>query len=358
MSITREENGTYTSQVRVKDWTGKTIHKKKRGFKRKKDAKEWERQMLSQGNILNTTLNDFFEIYLEDKKNVIKQRTVYNKRDVFRKHIFPYFADRPMNSFKAPELIQWQNKITSMGYKPTYLNDIHKHFQAVFTHACKVYDLAENPFEKMARMGKPDADEMVFWTIDEYNAFIAQIEPGARYYVLFELLFWTGARIGEALALTKADIDTVNYRLRINKTYYRKHKEDFITPPKTEQSIRTIDIPEFLVKELKEYMDKLYGLQEDDRIFPIVAESVQHKMKRVIENHHLKKIRVHDLRHSHAAYLIDHGVQPLMIKERFGHKDIRVTLNTYGHLYPTKQKELAEMLNAQREEGRKTECSV
>lgn len=70
----------------------------------------------------------------------------------------------------------------------------------------------------------------------------------------------TGARIGEALALTKADIDTVNYRLRINKTYYRKHKEDFITPPKTEQSIRTIDIPEFLVKELKEYMDKLYGL--------------------------------------------------------------------------------------------------
>lgn len=175
MSITREENGTYTSQVRVKDWTGKTIHKKKRGFKRKKDAKEWERQMLSQGNILNTTLKDFFEIYLEDKKNVIKQRTVYNKRDVFRKHIFPYFADRPMNSFKAPELIQWQNKITSMGYKPTYLNDIHKHFQAVFTHACKVYDLAENPFEKMARMGKPDADEMVFWTIDEYNAFIAQI---------------------------------------------------------------------------------------------------------------------------------------------------------------------------------------
>ncbi|WP_334298006.1 hypothetical protein [Blautia glucerasea] len=55
---------------------------------------------------------------------------------------------------------------------------------------------------------------------------------------------------------------------------------------------------------------------------------------------------------------MDHGVQPLMIKERFGHKDIRVTLNTYGHLYPTKQKELAEMLNAQREEGRKTECSV
>lgn len=358
MSIMKEENGTYTVQCRVKDWTGKTIHKKKRGFKRKKDAKLWEMEMLSQGNILNVTLKDFFDIYLEDKKNSIKQRTVYNKCDVLRKHVFPYFGDRTMNSFKAPELIKWQNEIIAMGYKPTYLNDIQKHFKALFTHACKVYDLAENPFDKIERMGKSEADEMLFWTIDEYNKFIAEIEPGTRHYVLFELLFWSGMRIGEALALTKNDIDTINYRVRINKTYYRKHKEDIITTPKTEQSIRTIDIPEFLVKELESYMSKLYGLQGDDRIFPIVAETVQHKMKRVILKNNLKVIRVHDLRHSHAAYLIEHGVQPLMIKERFGHKDIRVTLNTYGHLYPTKQKELAQMLNAQREEGRKNGCEM
>ena len=60
-------------------------------------------------------------------------------------------------------------------------------------------------------------------------------------------------------------------------------------------------------------------------------------------------IRIHDLRHSHVAYLIHQGVPPLVIKERLGHKDIGITLNTYGHLYPNEQKKLAEMLNEQRE---------
>ena len=54
-------------------------------------------------------------------------------------------------------------------------------------------------------------------------------------------------------------------------------------------------------------------------------------------------------RHTHVAYLINQGVQPLIIKERLGHKDIKITLNTYGHLYPSQQKQVAEMLNLQRQ---------
>ena len=86
----------------------------------------------------------------------------------------------------------------------------------------------------------------------------------------------------------------------------------------------------------------------DERIFPVVAEAVQHKMRRHIEKAGVKKIRVHDLRHSHVAYLIHQGVEPLMIKQRLGHKDIKITLNTYGHLYPNEQKKLAEMLNTKK----------
>lgn len=48
------------------------------------------------------------------------------------------------------------------------------------------------------------------------------------------------------------------------------------------------------------------------------------------------------------AYLIHQGVEPLLIKQRLGHKDIGITLNTYGHLYPNEQKKLAEMLNEKR----------
>lgn len=351
MSIIKEANGTYTVQCRVTDWTGKTVHKKKRGFQRKKDAKHWESQMLSQGNQISLTMSEFSEVHFEDKKSELKVRTIDHKRDILNKHILLYFGERKMSEIKAADLIQWQNCISSMDYKPTYLNDIQKHLSALFTHACKVYDLPENHCKKIGRMGKSEADKLEFWTIDEYNIFISQLISGTQYFVLFETLFWTGIRCGEALALTKVDIDTVNYQIRINKTYYRKRGEDIITAPKTAQSIRTIEVPEFLIEELQEYMSKLYGLQEDDRIFPIVAEAVQHKLKNEIKKGDLKKIRVHDFRHSHVAYLINQGVEPLIIKERLGHKDIRITLNTYGHLYPTKQRKLADMLNRQRTEG-------
>ena len=155
----------------------------------------------------------------------------------------------------------------------------------------------------------------------------------------------TGCRIGELLALTKGDIDFTHNQIHVSKTYYRADGKDVITTPKTKQSVRTIEIPVFLKEELKEYVESMYELPCEERIFPIVAEAVQHKMKHNIDKAGVKKIRVHDLRHSHVAYLINQGVEPLLIKRRLGHKDIQITLNTYGHLYPNEQKRLAEMLN-------------
>lgn len=119
-----------------------------------------------------------------------------------------------------------------------------------------------------------------------------------------------------------------------------------------------IDIPQFLTQEIKDYVDKLYELPDDERIFPIVAEAVQHKLKHNCEKTGVKKIRVHDIRHSHVAYLINQGVQPLIIKERLGHRDIKITLNTYGHLYPNQQRQVADMLNQQRTEKVPTAATV
>lgn len=152
----------------------------------------------------------------------------------------------------------------------------------------------------------------------------------------------------ELLALTKNDIDFQNNQIHITKTYFRSGGKDIITTPKTDCSVRVIDIPEFLKDEIEDYIGRLYKYPDDARLFPIVAEALQHKIKRHIIKADVKMIRVHDLRHSHVAYLIHQGVQPLVIKERLGHKDIRITLNTYGHLYPNEQKKLAEMLNAQK----------
>lgn len=163
------------------------------------------------------------------------------------------------------------------------------------------------------------------------------------YFVLFEILFWCGLRIGELLALTSEDIE--NKTIKVSKTYYRVNGEDVVTEPKTENSVRIIDIPEFLQEEINSYQKRLYKYPKDYRLFPIVAEAVQHKMKRHIEKAGVKKIRVHDLRHSHVAYLIHKGVEPLLIKQRLGHKDIKITLNTYGHLYPNEGRKLADSLD-------------
>ena len=116
-------------------------------------------------------------------------------------------------------------------------------------------------------MGKSDADKMDFWTYEEYQQFINTIEVGSRYYVLFEILFWTGMRIGELLALFKSDVNFQENKISISKTYYRAEGKDVITTPKTEQSVRTIDIPEFLTQEIKEYCNKLYEFPDSERLF-------------------------------------------------------------------------------------------
>lgn len=334
MSINKESNGTWTAQCYMIDWTGNKKHKKKRGFKTKRDALAWEHEIKAKAAPIDLLFKDFVEIYFEDKKNELKERTIETKRHMIRTHLLPYFGERRLNEISASDIIRWQNQLT-----------------AVFTHASFIYNLPVNPCKKVKKMGKPDANRLDFWTKDEYLKFIRQLGGGgSKYYVIFETLFWTGMREGELLALTKGDIDIERNVIRINKTYYRRNKVDYITPPKTEQSIRTIDIPQFLVNDLKEYMEKIYGLEDDERLFPMVAEAIQHKLKYEIEKGGLKKIRVHDIRHSHVAYLIHQGVQPLIIKERLGHKDIKITLNTYGHLYPSQQKDLAKMLNEKREE--------
>ena len=131
--------------------------------------------------------------------------------------------------------------------------------------------------------------------------------------VIMKIFFSFYLTKAEMLALTKEDVDFQNNQISITKTYYRTERRDIITTPKTEQSIRVIDIPQFLTKEIEMYVNRCYGLPDNERLFPIVAEAVQHKLKRACVKSGVKPIRVHDLRHSHVAYLINQGVQPLII---------------------------------------------
>ena len=103
----------------------------------------------------------------------------------------------------------------------------------------------------------------------------------------------------------------------------------------------------FTQAEMKDFVDRQYGLTPEDRIFSITDRAIQKKMKQKTEQTKLKPIRVHDLRHSHIALLIEMGMQPLVIAQRVGHDSVNTTMNIYGHLYPNKQKQVADLLNAE-----------
>lgn len=346
-----EKRNSWYCQFYYEDWQGNKKKKQKRGFKTKREALEWESNYkLSANANMSMKLEDFVDIYFRDKAGELKERSIRNKRYMIDVHVIPYFGSKAMNEITPSDIIQWQNAIREKGFSQTYLRMIQNQLTALFTHASTIYNLSNNPCKKVKKMGCPDAEKLDFWTIDEYNKFISTIDEGSRYYVLFETLFWTGCRIGELLALTKGDVDFTHNQIHISKTYYRADGKDVITTPKTKQSVRTIEIPVFLKEELKEYVESMYELPCEGRIFPIVAEAVQHKLKRNVEKAQVKKIRVHDFRHSHAAYLINQGVQPLIIKERLGHRDIKITLNTYGHLYPNEQRQVADMLDKRKNE--------
>ncbi len=345
MPAYKDDKGKWFCAFYFEDWQGERKKKYKRGFSSKKEALEWEsRFKLQHGADMDMLLSDFVEVYFSDKDNVLKERTKKNKRYMIDRHVTPFLGKKRMNEITASDIIQWQNEMMKLGYSQTYLRMIQNQLTALFNHAMRIYDLINNPCKKVKRMGKADADGIEFWTIEEYERFISVIPDGSRYHTLFEILFYTGMRIGEALALTKADIDFEGLKIHISKTYYRTDGRDVITKPKTEQSIRTIEIPPFLAEEIKTYTERMFFFPENERLFPVIGEAVQHMLKKKVEESGVKKIRVHDFRHSHVAYLINQGIDPLIIKERLGHKDIGITLNTYGHLYPSKQRQVAELL--------------
>ena len=344
-----EQRGTWYFKCNYRDWQGETRTKLKRGFATKREAQQGEREFLDkQSGNMNMKLAAFVEVYFNDKGTRLKERSIMTKRTLIETKIIPYFGEKSMNEITAVDIIKWQNLLMKQEYSPTYLRMIQNQLTALFNHAERFYDLRDNPCKKVDKMGRSNAKELNFWTKDEYEVFLETFAEGDEMYrLIFQMLFWLGCRIGEALALTSSDIDLEKATISVTKTYYRRNKTDYITSPKTESSNRKITIPKFLQGEIKEYLDRQYELAPDERIFPITDRAVQKKMKQKTEEAKLKPIRVHDLRHSHIALLIEKGLQPLVIAQRVGHDSVNTTMNIYGHLYPNKQKEVADLLNAE-----------
>ena len=207
--------------------------------------------------------------------------------------------------------------------------------------------LPYNPARRAGTMGNEVPKEMNFWTKEEYLKFSeAMMDKPCSYYA-FEMLYWCGIRSGELLALTPADFDFQKQTVTISKTFHRSKGRDIITSPKTKKSNRTIKMPPFLCEEMQEYIKMLYDIQLDERLFTVTKSYLNHEMERGAKQAGVKKIRVHDIRHSAVSLLIDMGFSVLAIGERMGHEAEKITYR-YAHLFPTVQTEMAEKLEMER----------
>ena len=346
-----EDNGTWYVMARYVNWKGERKQKCKRGFATKREAQEWERMFkLQTSSDLDMSFEAFTELYINDVKNRLKENTWLTKEHIIRTKILPYFGKLKISEISTKEIIAWQNEMLAYRdekkkpYSQTYLKTLHNQLSAIFNHAVRYYELRSNPAAKVGNMGSEEHKEMLFWTKEEYKKFSFEKMDNPVSFYAFEMLYWCGIREGELLALTPADFNFDKETVTINKSYQRLKGQDVITSPKTKKSNRTIKMPQFLCEEMKEYLGMIYGLKKKDRIFTVTKSYLHHEMDRGAKAVGVKRIRIHDLRHSHISLLIDMGFSAVAIADRVGHESIDITYQ-YAHLFPSKQIEMAEKLD-------------
>lgn len=349
MSVYKNENrGTWYAIFRYTDWQGNRKQKKKEGFATKREAQAYEREFIAkETGTPDMLFSSLAELYLADIKTRIRQTTYEIKFHIFDTKLIPYFGTKKINEITASDVRKWQNKLIKDNYAKTYIKTINNQLSAVFNYAGRYYGLQKNPARDAGSVGKKKADRISYWTPEEFKKAIACLKDDDYVAeIALKVLFWTGMRQGELFALQLPDIDFDNNLIHITKSMARLKKgEIVINSPKTETSERTIEMPEFLANDIKEFIDRYpTKLKKKDYIFQITKSTLSNKMTAISQAAGVKRIRVHDLRHSHASMLINNGFSALMVKERLGHQNIETTLETYSHIYKSTNKKLMDKM--------------
>lgn len=356
-------NKTWSTRFRYIEEDGVEKQKRLSGFSTKKEAqdaylkfmacaKKYERIEKQPKDLIFSDLYDEYKSFI---KNQVKDSSYYDfcsKSDI---HIKDYFKDYKVKDITPKILLDWQNQINNAQYgkednkKPysfKYKRNLRSYLNAILSFAEKYYNIP-NQLRKVDHFkNKNEVKEMQIWTPDEFNAFSEQVS-NPIYRAFFYALYYTGARKGEILATTWNDWDLDNAKLNINKSITKKvyGTSWMSTSPKNHSSIRKIKIPQILVDVIKEYK---IGRENYQLVFadtkPLADSNIQRIMKDACQKANVKLIRIHDIRHSHASYLLTKGVSVMSVAKRLGHSNIEQTLNTYAHVLPDEEDLLVEML--------------
>ena len=356
-SIYPMSNGTYRATVSLgfDVQTGKRIQKFKNGFKTQKEAQEWRLCMLAdfgKGSItVNSTmtfkkfLDDYF---IPDYKSQVRKRTFDMTQSKFKR--LSYFENMKLSDIQAPHVKQWQNSMFIEGLSNNYIRSVHQILQQVFDLAVKLGMLSSNVAKTVGNV-KKDRPKVDFWTVEEFQLFISTFDKSNIYELLYFTTFWfffmTGVRTSELQAIEWSKIDFEKGTALINcSMYYKSQKEWYLTDTKSISGVRLLYLDDDTLEHLKYWKKAQSQIVECKFVFSIAdSPLVKSTLKRVLKSHSdyakIKSIRIHDLRHSHASFMLSLGMNDLEMQNRLGHADIKTTLGTYSHLRPTAMKEVA-----------------
>lgn len=340
------ERKTWYCKFRYTDWMGKSRWTTKRDFSTKSEALRFEMNFKDQSKgKADITINALCDAYLQDRKAQGKMQSYITVKRIIDKHIRPTLGEFRLSAITKRTIREWQNHlleyknpVTDSKLSENFLRNINRQLSTLFNYAVRFYDYPSNPLHVVGAIGKRKHSQ-TFLTIDQFRQLLAAI-PDDYYILVFKILFFSGMRVGEFLALSLKDFNFEKNTININKTFV--HYDKSITTPKTESSARIIAMPPTIMQEIKKYADSLYECP--DRLFDATHKKLSWNLKKYLNAADLPPISIHDLRHSHVSYLIHSGVPITTISKRLGHKSPQITLNTYSHMYLESESDVANLL--------------
>jgi integrase len=339
MPVYKEENGTYTVRFYADDkLTGKRKQIRKRGFKTLREAVQWEAKAKAEqmAATSSATFWDIFQRQLDNNDTSLSTRT---KKEAWISTYFADFVDLPIDKISKADLVQWRNSLKESGLAVRTLNCGLQYVRSAFGFYNSVYG-GQNPAVvlKSFKLTKADKTEMKIWTPEQFQQFAEAVEnPMMRAF--FTFLYWTGCRRGEAIAIT-ADCFQGN---KVHIFRSMKHFKNGFQPLKTDSSERTITVDSATMAVLEPWIQ-----QADPFVFggvtSLAITSIDRAFREGIRLSGVDPIRIHDLRHSHASFLLNNGANIIAVSKRLGHATITQTLETYAHLMNDTEEKMMEII--------------
>ena len=328
------------------------------------EAKQLERELIhsvkEETPTKKMTFGQLYEEYKKARKHETRQSTQDTLETRIKTHVLPTFENVRLDRMNIPSLQNWKQKLNNSNLSVGMKKSIYKNFSSILNFAVKMEYLPKNPLKSVGNFKDPldIVEEMDFYVPEEFKKFITAAREYANtsdtllywsVYVFFCIAFYTGMRRGEILALNWND--TQNGTINITKSFSVRYLK--ITPPKNKSSIREIQIPDPLQAVLNEHYERCKNVPNfTDEYFvcggikPVSDPTLRYLNEYFAQQANVKRIRIHDFRHSHASLLANNGINIQEIAKRLGHADVSITLKTYSHLYPKESERALTVLNA------------